>query len=120
MTELQVLKDNIRVLLKLEYGTEIIIKEDYKLLWYLCNNNKKELIEDLIKAGFDINIKNDLGNTALIWAVYYEHFEIIKLLLENGADVNTKNKFHHSALFWAIKKKRLVIIKLLNKYGAKE
>ncbi len=120
MTELQVLKDNIRVLLKLEYGTDINIKDDWNLLWYLCKKNRVELLKDLIKEGFDINIKNNYNTTALMIVSFYDNLKIVRLLLENNADLNIKDSLGNTALIYASEYNHLEIIDILKKYGAKE
>ncbi len=120
MTELQVLKDNIKVLLKLEYCTDIEIENDYDLLWVICRKYEVELLKNLIQKGFDIDIKNKYGNTALMRASYNKLLGILKLLLENNANPNIQNNFGNNALYWAEHYRNPEIIKLLKKYGAKE
>ena len=41
---------------------------------------KTELVKLLLTAGADVNIKNNDGDTALIWASYNGYTEIVKLL----------------------------------------
>ncbi len=119
MTDLQVLKDNIKVLLKLELNTDINIEGDWKLLWYLCKNDKKELIKDLMGNGFDINITDDSGCTVLMWAsCFYGNLKMMKILLELGADVNIKDSKSRTSLFWA-GNDNFEMIELIKKYGAK-
>lgn len=65
-TELQVLKDNIRVLLKLEFGTDIEVKDDWHLLYFLCEINRYNLVEELVAAGLDIENVNYSDNSLLI------------------------------------------------------
>ncbi len=114
MTKLQVLKDNIKVLLKLEFGTDINIEDDYDLLYYLCFYNRKELIKDLIQKGFDINIKDyNNENTVLIWASWKNNIKIVTLLLEFGADPNIQDIRGHTALIVATKRRSYEIVKLL-------
>ncbi len=83
MTEFQVLKDNIRVLLKLEFGTDVEIEGDWNLLTCLVDNNRKELMKDLVKNGFDLDMKNINDCTILMWCANYGQLEIMKLLLEH-------------------------------------
>ncbi len=122
MTELQVLKDNIRVLLKLEYGNGIFMINDWELLYYLCINNKVELVEDLVHEGFDLNIKNKYGNTILIYASWNpsRNLEIAKMLLELGADPNIKNNYGGTAILYVTFNNNPEMFKLLKKYGAKK
>ena len=47
----------------------------------------------LLKAGFDIDEKGDMGNTALHYAYKGKHQDIIELLLKNGASDEIINEF---------------------------
>ena len=63
------------------------------------------LLNDLIKNGIDINLRDYNGRTSLMLASGYTNFtssnETVKLLLENGADINAQNKFGNTALMIA-------------------
>src|SRR5208283_2737612 len=48
-----------------------------------------------------INLKDNHGSTALIWASAYNHKDIVELLIKAGADLNLKNKYGNTALIWA-------------------
>lgn len=50
-------------------------------------------VEILLKAGFDVNEKGDMGYTALHYAYKRKHKNIIELLLKNGASDKVTNKF---------------------------
>jgi len=56
INKLQELKNKIRVILKLCDVTDI--NSDWDLFWYLCENDKTNLIEELLSNGFNVNIKN--------------------------------------------------------------
>ena len=45
--------------------------------------------ESLLQAGADIDATDDLGQTALGWAVALRHTRTVRLLLEHGANPNT-------------------------------
>ena len=55
---------------------------------------KKRSVENLLKAGADVNISGHSGQTSLMWAAKGGKTEILDLLLEAGANVNpiTNNK----------------------------
>lgn len=66
----------------------------------------KYVIRLLIKAGADINIKNNGGRTALIQAMFCTHEiaeEVILILLEAGANVNARDNQGQTVLRLAIK-----------------
>jgi len=53
------------------------------------HNNLKELVPLLIKAGADVDAKNDAGTTVLHEALFNNDVEIAKKLIISGVDVNT-------------------------------
>lgn len=64
---------------------------DSTALMVACENNKKKLIELLIKNGADVNYSTKIKRTALYEACEKLNLEIIKLLIENKADINFKD-----------------------------
>ena len=47
-----------------------------------------ELLQTLIKAGVDLNEKNEEGWPAIHYAIVNGHFQCAAILIENGVDVN--------------------------------
>ena len=80
----------------------------------------KKAVKEKLKNGVDVNAKDFVGNTALIFAVFgdRENLDIIKMLLENGADVNTKNNDGNTLLHELSYAPDLDIIKMLLENGA--
>ena len=58
----------------------------------------------LIKAGADVNIEDDNGDTALHDAVRLGQAEFVNILIEAGADVNTANFKENTILHTAVEK----------------
>ncbi len=48
----------------------------------------EEIVSILIQAGADVNAKNELGRTSLMFSANYGFFEIAEMLLENGASTD--------------------------------
>ena len=78
-------------------------KETYgrtPLIW-ASKNGHESIVNDLLRAGVNVNARDNYDNTALIWASTNGHEKIVKALLEKGADVNACDNTKMTALMWA-------------------
>ncbi|MEI0604574.1 ankyrin repeat domain-containing protein [Brachyspira alvinipulli] len=73
----------------------------------------EDVIEKILKKNININIQDDVGNTALILACMEGHIEVVKLLVKANADKSIVNKYGNNALFYAKKKNYPDIVKLI-------
>jgi ankyrin repeat protein len=64
-----------------------------------------DICKEWVEGGGDVDIKNKLGWTALIWASDKGHLEIVKLLVENGAKIDLQDNWGRTALNVAKTKK---------------
>lgn len=77
------------------------------------------LVQALIKAGADVNVQDEKGNTALRYAAGAGNYESVRILLESGADVNAKNSEGRTALMSAATFKfNLAMVQLLLDFKA--
>ena len=69
----------------------------------------------LIQAGADVNAKDELGSTALVWASMSERddAETVGALLDAGAAVDVKTKMGETPLTWARRRGATEIVHLL-------
>lgn len=72
-------------------------------------------VQELIAQGVDLNVQDEYGYTALIWAASYSNPDIAKVLLNAGADDEITDVDKHNALYWANYYGHPEIIELLNK-----
>ena len=94
------------------------IMEDKNMLLAESRNGNTEAVKQQLEAGADVNAKNNLGDTPLMWAVRYGHTETVTFLLEKGADVNANNNYGWTALMWAARYGHIETIKILLEKGA--
>jgi ankyrin repeat protein len=64
-------------------------------------NGDLEGIRSMLKLGMDVNIAEEEGRTALMFAAYNGHTKIVKLLIERGAGVDTRDQADRTALLYA-------------------
>lgn len=79
------------------------------LLHHAVNKGKIDVMEQLIKEGFNINAKNNYGNTPLHLTAMNGQQKVAEFLIQNGADVNAKNNYGNTALHKAIENCNLVV-----------
>jgi ankyrin repeat protein len=74
-----------------------------------------EMVRVLIEAGADVNAKDALGSTALVWASMSERddAETVAALLDAGAAVNVKTAMGETPLTWAKRRGATKIVHLL-------
>ena len=83
-----------------------------------CKNDNLEGVKLALKAGANANVKDNKGNSALIYACLpkdsKEKHEIRKLLIEAGADVNAKDaSYEMTVLDWVYAAKDIATINIL-------
>jgi len=80
--------------------------------------NYEETAIFMIKKGYSINVKDDLGKTSLHYAAEIRFTEISRLLIEKGVDVNAKDNAGNTPLHNAATNNCIEIAKLLIEKGA--
>ena len=79
-----------------------------------------EIVTFLIKAGADVNVQSNFGNTPLHFAAGFNNPEVVTLLLEAGADLNAQSLFKsgHTPLHFAAGFNNPEVVTLLLEAGA--
>jgi len=91
---------------------------DGKVLFSAAEKGDLSKVKKLIEGGYNLNIKDEKGNTALMAAAYGGHIHVIELLLNKGADVNMKDNGGVTALMLAAMEGHTEVVRTLIEKGA--
>ncbi|EAY06523.1 ankyrin repeat protein, putative [Trichomonas vaginalis G3] len=113
-------KDNNRIMTSIAFNELAETKDSYGfyIIHKAAEYGNLRLVERLVEHGFDIEIKNNNGDTPLIWASYYGHLEVVQYLISVGADKEAKNNNGDTALIWASRDGHLEVVQYLISVGA--
>lgn len=93
------------VIEKEEFIALEVEKDDiwFEAVYEAINNNNYEPLNVLIDSGFDINLQDEKGNSAIMVAIIYKNIELIRLLLKNSTiNLKLKNNDNKECLDLAI------------------
>ena len=76
-------------------------------------NGQLSQLMNLLADGFDVNIRDDDGRTALMYASYNGHIEIIRELIAKGASINLQDTNGRTALMMASSGPHPAAVKML-------
>ena len=99
------------------------IEDQYQFLKTLINEGESNKFKEYFSFAseqFDINNKDEDGNTLLILCAKNGLTKLASLLLEKGADVNIQNNRGNTAMHYAISLKYFTLADLPAKHNAKE
>ena len=84
------------------------------LLMDLCNIGDEIMVKNLLEFQFDVNVKNNNGDTALHLAVKNDHDSIVAILIREGEklgiDLNESDNEKNSPLATALISKKVNVI----------
>ncbi|WP_180121103.1 ankyrin repeat domain-containing protein [Acinetobacter sp. YH12086] len=78
-----------------------------------AKTGNEEVINEFLKHGFPVDVRNASGFTPLMMATYYGHQNIVNRLLEQGADRCARDNKGNTALMGAMFKLEWAIAKQL-------
>ncbi|EAA0562730.1 ankyrin repeat domain-containing protein [Salmonella enterica subsp. enterica serovar Lexington] len=82
-------------------------------LWNAARTGDSGIIESVISAGYDLNVQDERGYTAVILAAYNGHQTTMEKLLDGGADPCLRDRRGNTALMGAIFKGEIKIARRL-------
>lgn len=95
-------------------------KKNIYVLHNTAGFGESKMVKLLLDSDADINLLDEKGESALIYAIQNNKTETVKILIERGANINHKTKDNINPLYVATKKKNNEIIELLKNAGAQE
>lgn len=63
-----------------------------------AQNCHQQLLEELVNAGADLDVRNAKGQTPLHMAVEYDFYFVAKFMIDHGADKDLENNDGHKAV----------------------
>lgn len=90
--------------------------DDDAIIHWVARNGTVEEMECLISSGASIEVRGDIGKTALMESIGFGNFEVAKYLLSIGADVLAKDDYEDSVLDSAVISKNTEIVTLVREY----
>ncbi|MEI0477590.1 ankyrin repeat domain-containing protein [Brachyspira pulli] len=73
----------------------------------------EDVVEKILEKNINVNIQDDVGNTALILACMEGHIKVVEILVKANADKSIVNKYGNDALFYAKQNNHPDIVKLI-------
>ncbi len=73
------------------------------LILYAVRKGKRELFKALLKAGADVNVADEKGNTALHYATRTNREYFVRDLISAGANIEARNKADYTPLMLAVR-----------------
>lgn len=95
-----------------------VVKADDTSLVDAVERKETEKVYHLLASEFDIDAAQADGMTALLWATYYDDWELGKRLLNVGADISIENDYGIHALYLACLNGNAKFVDALIKKGA--
>lgn len=84
-----------------------------------ARNGDTARVNNLLNAGANVNARNELRKTPLMWAAQNGYFSTVQLLLERGADPNAMTLSLDTALSLAVENEHPAVVALIQSYQAK-
>ena len=88
------------------------------LLHLASANGHKNILENLLKYGFDIEAKETIGRTPLHLASAEGPVDVVECLIKHGSDIEAKGKYEDTPLHFASSNGYLDIIECLIRHGS--
>ena len=92
--------------------------DGYTPLHHACSRGHGALIPEILKAGIDVNCKNNAGETPLHLACYSGFLLVVEQLIDSGALLDIQNSYYETPLFYASRRSQPAVVRILIQRGA--
>jgi ankyrin repeat protein len=116
--ELPLIKDHFEVLIQLGANPNKADLNGRTALMLGASVANRYYIQRLIENYADVNLVDNFGWSALVFAIYYSHVDILKELLDANIAMNIVTNSGQTLMQIALQKKNEQMIQLLKEYGA--
>jgi len=99
-------------------GSEFMKDPDVTPLMTAAHEGQVDALEQLVKTGQNVNVSDQLGNTALMAAGSSRNLKALRFLLDHGAEINARNRDGETALTFSASSGQLDMINELFRRGA--
>lgn len=94
-------------------ATALMLAVEQKTAMFKPQHRIRAILNTLITAGADLNLQDQQGNTALMWAILWGNIEAVRILLSAGVNPHLRNHDGQNALEFAQHQGRVEIAKIL-------
>ena len=102
----------------LKNGSKEVTMANPDLVILAAGCNEKEIVQMLLKKGFDINTQDETQLSPIYLATLRGHIDMVKFLIHNGANVNQKTTYGFTSIHAAVWFDKPEIEKVLLRNGA--
>ena len=85
-----------------------VLEEEVLPLHRACEIGHLDMVATFLQTGCDINALDGNGDTALFYAIRYQHEDVADFLIAKGADINIVDDMRVTPLLEAIDRKSVV------------
>jgi len=85
----------------------------YTPLLLAVEDSDIEIIDELVKLGADVNVKDDNGKTALMDAAHEGEIDVVETLIKYNVDVSLTDRSGFSALHASVLSKNKDVVKVI-------
>jgi len=110
---------SVEIIDLVEDATNSIDKEEVPVLFWAIDSGQIDVIEELLRAGANVNYSDDSGLTPLMISVGHGRADILRLMIKYGAVLDAQNSFGGTAASYAKEIGAVEDLEVLRKAGAK-